>query len=158
VLTVFQNIESGRYYSKEDPKIFAAVIHHMYGASLEDVARCCCLTVLSGLFAELISIQPNLNRTKTDVLDAINTMLRGAKSRLRRDPTPDFAQLMSVFCKQLCRLYVAADQYGLEDLKTQLVDFIKVAISTTRNHSAILDNFKLSCLMIRERKTCSVSG
>lgn len=124
--------------------MFEAVVHYMYGAPLVDVLQCCCpLTGFSDLFDDLISANASLARFKTDALDAIRIMSGGKNFRLRRDPAPGFAQLMSVYCKQISQLYVVADQYCLEGLKSQLPHHIKTALSAAWNHSTILGTFDL---------------
>ena len=60
-----------------------------------------------------------------------------------KDRTPAFAQLMSVYCKQLSQFYILADQYCLKDLKDGLTMEIKWACSYTWNHSTILEAFEL---------------
>ena len=123
--------------------MFEALVHHMYGAPLGDVIQCCCPWEEPDLFDELISTNPSLRSTKGDALDAIKIMSSAKSFRPRRDPTPAFAHLVSVYCKQISQLYIVADKYCLDELKTQLPRYIKTACSATWNHSAILEAFEI---------------
>jgi hypothetical protein len=154
---MIQEADTAAFTAEEDdPNYFASLVKFIYGGTIQEVLSCCasfsevlCDEIVNSFEeAEQVRIRDDIAIMQEEL--RVGSFTRSTFCEEDQDPAPWVSRLASDIVNQLLGLYMLADKYLLDRLKSALISHILAILRSAWKHSDILGPLTMIIMLPRE--------